>query len=155
MKHALLVASLVLIGGSAVACGGGGDSDGGDAPTSASKTEFCDAYQGLFTDLAGLAGDTGEAPDENAMLNAIQDWAADMEKVGTPEGISDDVRSGFELTVGQAKDLEADDLKEANLEDLTTDLSEDEQKQAQAFTTYVTDSCGNPLDEIMPSEPAS
>jgi hypothetical protein len=152
MKHALLAASLVLIGGGAVACGG---DDAGGAPTDASKTEFCEAYESLFADLGALGGAGGEAPPEDKMLESFKDWATTMEKVGTPAGIPDDARQGFELTIEEVEDLDADDLDQASLEDLNADLSDDEKAQGEAFTTYLNDTCGDPLEELMPSEPAS
>ena len=153
MKHALLAAALVLVGGSAVSCGGGGA--GADAPTDASESEFCDAYTSLFSDLGDLAGAGGEAPPEDEMLKSFQDWAQKMEDVGTPEGISDDARQGFELTIEEVNDLEAEDLDQASLDDLSSDASDEEKEQAEAFNTYLTDTCGNPLEELAPSDAPS
>ncbi len=151
MKHALLAASLVLVAGGAVACGGGG---GGGAPADASKAEFCDGYQSLFTDLAAMSKD-GEAPGDEETLEAVKSWAKNLEDIGTPEGISDDAREGFELTLDEVSDLDIEELKKTSLEDLGADISDDQKKQAEAFTTYVTDSCGNPLEDLMPSDAPS
>ena len=151
MKTALLAASLVLVAGSAVACGGGG-ADG--APADASEKEFCDGYSSLFTDMVPSEGAT-EGPDEAAMLKSFKDWGNRMEEIGTPEDISDDARAGFELTVDQIDELEAKDLDDEGLEKLDDDLSKDETKQVDEFTTYLNDTCGNPLEEMAPTEPSS
>lgn len=152
MKHALLAASLVLVGGSVVACGGDG---GGGAPADASKADFCDAYTSLYEDLGELAGAGGETPDGDAMLETFQDWAKEMEDVGTPEDIPDDAREGFELVIDQVGDLKASDLDEAGLQDLDENLSADEKEQGEAFNTYLTDNCEDPLEELAPSDAPS
>lgn len=151
MKHALLAASLVLVAGGAVGCGSDG---GGGAPSDASKADFCDGYQALFTDLAAMSKG-GEAPSDEDALKAVKSWAKKMQDIGTPKGISDDAREGFEVTLDEVSDLDVDDLKESSLEDLGADISEDDKKQAEAFTTYVTDNCGNPLEGLMPSDAPS
>ncbi len=150
MKHALLAAALVLVAGSAVACGG----DAGGAPTDASKADFCDGYQSLFTDLAAMSED-GDAPSEADSLKAVKSWAKEMEDIGTPEAMSDDAREGFELTLDEVGDLDLDELKDTSLEDLGADITDEEKKQAEAFTTYVTESCGNPLEDLLPSDAPS
>ena len=158
MKHALLAASLVLIGGGAVACGDGGGEGGsetGGAPTAASKTEFCDAFNSLFTDVGQLAGADGEAPAEEELLEQFKKWADTMEDVGTPEGIPDDARAGFEVAMQQVEDLQPEDLEGEGLAALEDKLSEDEKAQGQAFTTYTNETCGDPLEELVPSDAPS
>jgi hypothetical protein len=113
MKHALLAASLLLVAGTAVGCGG--------APTDASKKDFCEQ--------ATKMGSVESADD-------AQDWGKEMEDVGTPEGISDDARDGFEVIVDAAKDAEEDDGKMKD-----PDLSKDDEKKVEAYGEYVGKEC--------------
>ncbi len=85
------------------------------------------------------------------MATAVQDWGSRMEEVGTPEDISDGARRGFEAVVAQAQDITADDFSMDKLQELEAggaDASEDEQAQAEAFGQYLTDTCGNPADDL-------
>lgn len=113
MKHALLAASLVLVAGTAVGCSG--------APTDASKDDFC--KQAL------KVGEVQSADDAN-------DWAKDAEDIGTPEGMSDDARDGFEVIVDAAKDAEEEDgkIKEP-------DVSKDDEKKVEKYSEYVGKEC--------------
>ena len=80
-----------------------------------------------------------------------------MQEVGTPEDIPDDPRHGFEADVEQAKEIDAADFSMDNLEDLErggADASEETRRQTDAFGDYLTDTCGNPMDDIeMPEIP--
>jgi hypothetical protein len=140
MKHRLLAASLVLVGGAAVGCGTGG------APTDATQEEFCDGFASLFTDMADLAD-----AEEAEIVAGIKEWAAQMEEIGTPEGISDEEREGFETSLQLISDLEEDATPE-DFETLDEGLSQEEQDAVDAFDTYTTDTCGSPLDDIEPPE---
>ena len=137
MKNpALLAASLILVGGSAVACGGG-------APTDASKDEFCKAQNSLFEGLD--LTDPANLPSGEEWAKASHDWAEEMEKVGTPEDISDDARTGFENAIDEAKDVEAEDFSEENVEKKLEELEgEDADKEDKAFGQYVSETCGAP-----------
>ena len=51
----------------------------------------------------------------------------------------------------QAEEIDAEDFSMDNLEELEmggADASAEEKKQAEAFGNYLTDTCGNPLEEI-------
>ncbi len=148
MKHALLAAALVLVAGGVVACGGG---DSGGAPADASQADFCGGYESLFTDMAALS-EGGEPPSDEATLEAVKTWAGRMSDIGTPEDISDEARGGFELTMDQVSDLDLDELRETSLDDLGADVSDEEKAQGEAFNTYLTDTCGNPLEDLAPSD---
>ena len=143
MKPALLAASLVLVGASAVACGGGGSSG---APTDASEKDFCEGYQSLFSDMSGMT----EASDKE-IIAKIKDWGTTMQDTGTPEDISDDARAGFETTMKLIDDLD-EDAKQADFEKLDDDLTKDETAQVDAFDTYTTDTCGSVMDNLEPPE---
>jgi len=140
-KHALLTASLVLVGASAVGCGGGG------APTDASEKEFCTSLTSLFADMGSMA----DASEEEA-LASIKEWGKDMDEVGTPESISDEGREGFELMVEQVAELDEDDTTQ-DFEKLEADLSEEEKNATAAFEKYTGDTCGS-MDQELPEVPA-
>ncbi len=143
MKPALLAATLVLVGGSVVACGGGG-AEG--APTDASEKDFCGGYQSLFSDMSGMT----EASDKEVIAK-IKDWGTTMQETGTPEDISDDARAGFETTMSLIDDLD-EDAEQADFEKLDDDLTKDETAQVDAFDTYTTDTCGSVMENMEPPE---
>ena len=103
-----------------------------------------------------------EVPSNEEMARAVKDWGAELEKVGTPEDIPDEARKGFEAVAEQASKVDAADFDVDKLEELTlggADASEKVKKEAQAFTDYLTKTCGNPLDDLdmpeMPEMPGS
>jgi hypothetical protein len=149
----IMTSSVLLVGTVTSACGGAG----GGAPSDASKDGFCDAANSLMSDLVPDDLSTTELPSDQDMAQAVKDWGSRMEEVGTPEDISDDARKGFEAVVDQAKEIDASDFTLDNLEELEkggADASAEETEQAEAFGTYLTDTCGNPLDDIeMPQMP--
>lgn len=142
-KSGLLAASLVLVTASVAGCGGG-------APTDASEKEFCASLTSLFTDLGSLT----DASEKEA-LASIKAWAQDLGRVGTPEGIPDDARAGFELMIEQVGDLDANDTTE-DFQRLDEQLSETEQTASAAFERYSADTCGATELEVpeLPEIPA-
>ena len=149
-------AAVLLIGAAASACGGGGA--GGGAPADASEKEFCQTQTSLLEDLMPDMSST-ELPSDEQMAKAVKDWGAKIEKVGTPEDISDDARKGFERIVEMADEIDAADFSIEKLEQLEAggeDASAEARKQADAFEKYLTETCGNPLDDLeMPEMPES
>jgi hypothetical protein len=147
-----LTGAVLLVGAVASACGGGSS-----APSDASRDGFCEAANSLMSDLVPEDLTTPELPSDEDMAQAVKDWGSRMEEVGTPEDISDDARKGFESVVDQAEDIDTEDFSMDDLEDLEgggADASAEEKKQAEAFGTYLTDTCGNPMDDIeMPEMP--
>lgn len=136
MKHALLAASLVLVAGSTVGCGGG-------APTSASTDDFC----GVFDDFYKVVGELGEDAEDSEVIKALKVTGEDLEEVGTPKDITDDARAGFELTVETIADLD-EDATEKELEALEDEFTDEEQKQSDAFDEYLATTC----DEADPAQ---
>ena len=130
MKKALWAASLLLVAGTATACGGD------DAPSDASKEDFC----ATAIDMNGL-----ETPKD------VKDYAEKLEDVGTPEDMSDGERKGFDLFIETANKLD-DDTTEEDASKLVEDLSEDEQKDFEAFTTYLTKTCAEELLGDLPTD---
>lgn len=132
----------VIMGLSLSACGG-------DAPTDASEEEFCDVAmdQSWYEDL-------GE-DDYEGFVDAAKDYAERLEEVGTPEGIPDDAREGFEISVDTAKDLDAGEIEDAVKEaqeaaeageeapedPLEAELSDEEADNLEAFNTYAAETC--------------
>ena len=100
---------------------------------------------------------TPEMPSNEDMAQSVQDWGAEIEEVGTPEDIPDAARAGFEAIVEQAKDIDAADFDTEKLEELEmggADASAEVKEQAQAFSDYLTETCGNPMDNLeMPEMP--
>jgi hypothetical protein len=111
------------------------------APTDASEEEFCEVQSTLFADI-DLSGD-GPAPTSDEIAKSLQDWADAVEEVGTPAGMSDDARAGFEGVVELARQADAEDFDEdGSPGGIPEELSAEEEEQAQAFTAYVGETCG-------------
>ena len=150
-----LSSAVLLVGAVTTACGGGGSG----APADASEEEFCDAQSSLLEDLLPEDMTTPEMPSNEDMAQSVQDWGAEIEEVGTPEDIPDAARAGFEAIVEQAKDIDAADFDTEKLEELEmggADASAEVKEQAQAFSDYLTETCGNPMDNLeMPEMPES
>ncbi|HEU5036848.1 MAG TPA: hypothetical protein VFT70_07580 [Nocardioides sp.] len=139
MRTATLLAGLVLVMGGLVGCGGSdGDSDGDSAgmPTNASKEEFCGNFQSLSDDLGELDPDS----EASEAIKALHSAAGDMRSTGTPEDIPADARHGLEVTLDAItalpEDADAEDI--GKLED---SLSEADQKDSDAFDSYLSDEC--------------
>lgn len=145
-----LTSTVLLVGAATSACGGG-------APADASEKDFCDTQSSLFNDLLPEDMANPELPSNEEMAQAVKDWGQELEEIGTPEGISDDARAGFEQLVEQAGEIDAADFTIDQLEELEqggADASEAAQREAEAFADYLTETCGNPLDDIeMPEMP--
>ena len=139
-----VVSTMLLVGAVTAACGNGG---GDGAPADATKDEFCKAQSSLFADL-DLTDADAALPSEKEMADAMHSWAAKVEKVGTPDNISDEARKGFEETIKAAKDISEADLKSPDLNALENGMSKDAQKQVEAFTTYVNDTCGSMFGDL-------
>ena len=147
--------AVLLVGAVASACGSGG----GGAPTDASEKDFCQTQTSLLEDLMPDDMSAPELPSDEQMAEAVKDWAKKIEDVGTPEDISDDARKGFEAIVEQANEIDASDFSIEKLEELEAggeDASAETRKQADAFEKYLTETCGNPLDDLeVPELPES
>jgi hypothetical protein len=141
-----LAGAVLLVGAVTSACGGGSG-----APSDASEDGFCEAANSLMSDLLPEDMGTPELPSDEDMAQAVKDWGSRMEEVGTPEDIPDDARKGFEAVVDQAKEIDAADFSMEKLEELEkggADASQEVEEQADAFGDYLTETCGNPMDDI-------
>jgi hypothetical protein len=140
-----VTSAVLLVGAVTSACGGGG------APSDASEKDFCAAQSSLVENLLPDDLADPEMPSNEDMAKAVRDWGAEIEEVGTPEGIPDDARAGFEAVVEQANDIAASDFTMEKLEELemgSADASAEVKEQAQAFSDYLTETCGNPMDDL-------
>lgn len=150
--RARLTTVVLLVGAITSGCGGGGG-----APSDASPDGFCEAANSLLTDVVPDDLGTPELPTDEQVAEAVKDWGSRMEEVGTPEDIPDDARKGFEAVVDEAREIDAADFSVDDLEDLGSggdDASEEVRQQADAFGDYLTETCGNPLDDLeMPEMP--
>ncbi|WP_395690450.1 hypothetical protein [Nocardioides sp.] len=138
-RTALTVAGVALALGTLAGCGGsdgGSDGGGGGMPTSASKEDFCGNFEQLAKDLGGLG--TGDA---SKAVSTLQSAADDMAATGTPEGIPDDARHGLEVTLDAISGL-PDDATVDDISNLEKSLSEEDQKDADAFDAYLSKECG-------------
>lgn len=114
------------------ACGGGG---GADAPADASEEEFCDAFNAVFEPL----GD-GEEPTEEE-FEEFQDRVAELGEVGTPEGISDEQREGFEVFIDAMADADYDEIKDLEDDAGFPGVSEEDNAKAEEFANYAFEKC--------------
>ncbi len=139
LKRPLATAgAAVLLALSLTACGGGG------APTDASKADFCDAVNN--TEGGEEIFKLIEEEDWDGIADALQEQAEKIEEVGTPEGIPDDAREGFELQLEASGDLDGDKIKKAfeDQEDpFEADISEDDQDKVEAYNKYEQDTCAD------------
>lgn len=141
-RPAAAAGAAALLAFSLSACGG---SDGADAPTDASKDEFCESWNAAFEKITA----TDEPSDED--FEAFQDQVADLADVGTPDGISDEQREGFEVFI--------DAIADASTEDLNSDeipgVSEDDSAKAEAFVEYAVTECTEipDADELLEETP--
>ncbi len=139
-------AAALLVGAVGAGCGG---STG--APSDASEEDFCATQSSLIEDLLPDDLTDPEVPTDEEMAQAVQGWGEKLEAVGTPEGIPDDARAGFEAVIQQAKDIDASDFSIEKLEELEEggkDASAEAKAQASAFSDYLTETCGNPMDDL-------
>ena len=128
------LAGLALVAGLATGCGGG-------APTDASEQDFCDSFTGIVTSLQG-----SDAADVQGQVTQLKESVGDLEETGTPEGMPDDARAGFEQFTGLVGDLD-DNVNEDDLGDLGADLSDSEEGELEAFQTYASETCAAPAED--------
>lgn len=134
-RSGLGIAALAL-----VLAGCGDDSSG--APTDASKDDFCRQYtEASYEALEGVDPEATEKERAQQIVDAFKDWAKEMREVGTPEDMPDDARAAFEDGLEEIEDLDADDLDQAEPEDLQDELQGDDADEARALSEYVAEHC--------------
>lgn len=135
-RYAAASSAAVLLALSLSACGGV------DAPEDASEDDFCETFNAQT--------EIGAEDDVEAQVDAAQELGDKLEEVGTPEGISDDARAGFEAYVEVLKDINEDDVKEladASEEEAAEQLDIDE-KEFSAFFEYAVSTCFGDISDI-------
>lgn len=160
MKRMSLLAALVLVLGLVAGCGGsdssnaGSADDGGSAagpPTDASVEEFC----GTFLDLIEQASQQDSDASDADAVKLAKDAAEQLSEVGTPEDMPADARRAFEKAIELIRSI-PDDASRQEMDVIAEDLTEDQQKDLQALTAYVTQKCmGQVSPTESPSEPPS
>ncbi len=105
------------------ACGG----IAADAPTDAPIEDFCAASADIDRSAA--------------------EFAADLAETGTPEGVSDEVRNGFEVYI-DALDGKGDEAYNDAINDLS--VPEDEVGDGNAYIQYMTETCNDFLAGTSP-----
>ena len=135
-KATLVLASTALVLGTLAGCGDDGGGGGSSAPDNTSTAEFCEAFNSLFTEVMAKAGDG----DMSTVVSAIKEWAENMQEVGTPDDMPDEVRDGFEVFIDAASEIDEDATLE-DLQDLGGDLSEADQEAGDAFGDWATETC--------------
>jgi len=154
MKHALIAATLLSVGGLAVGCGGnqGADSaSGASSPDSSSSSAAATSPAGAPSD--GSAGDLCTALSSGAAIKDGQDVANfvdTLEKTGTPTGTPSAARKGFEVYVGVLDKIDP----KATAKDLQTmgqvKLSTTEKSEVQSFLGFASQTCA-PAAQQAPS----
>jgi hypothetical protein len=137
------VAATVVLAFYVSACGG--------PPADASTDEFC----ATAIDRS-WAEDLSADADGEQVVDALQAWGDDLEKVGTPEDIPDDARKGYEITVDYLGDLDPDDFDDlGDVAEVNDDLSEEDQVRVTAFNAYVAETCPQESPADVPEPPTS
>lgn len=138
-RSAGLLATGLLLGFTLTACGGG---DAADAPTNASKDEFCDVFN------SSQEGDS-ELTEES--FEEVQDMFAELGDIGTPKEIEGDAREGFELLVDAVADMsfdEAQEMEESTLAEFPG-MDKEESDKVLAFFTESFSLCVGDIGEQM------
>lgn len=130
-RPAAAVGAAVLLAFSLTACGGGGASD---APTDASKDEFCKSFEDAFAVI-------GEGEPTEDEFDKLQDELDELVEVGTPEEIDGDAREGYEIFVDAVQDLDYDDVKDAGDSDDIPGVDADDEKKVEEFFASYGEQC--------------
>jgi hypothetical protein len=126
----------------------GGSSDVGDAPKDASEEDFCDAFNAAIESVAEVEGNV----ISEDQFEAYQDAVAELGEVGTPDGVTDEQREGFELYVEVLDDLDYDDVKDLGPDDGFPGVDEEEEAKTLAFFTYASQTCIEDVPTEIPTQ---
>ena len=150
MKHVLIAAAVLSLGGLVAGCGDNSDSASSAASPSSTSTSPADApSDASSTDLcSALTAGSGIKDGSD-----VVDFANGLQQAGTPSDIPDDARKGFEVYVGVLQDIDpkttATELKNMK----NPDLSKTEQTEVQSFLSYAGQACAS--QSASPSAPSS
>jgi hypothetical protein len=142
MRAALVAAGWVLVATGAVGCSDGGPGPGQDEAPSAQV--FCDALGQFRADVQ-----TADPADLVAYVRTLKEAAARLERIGTPEDMSDSARAGWELTIQRIEELPDD----ATQDDLTGlgDVGQDQQATLDDLDSYIELTCPDLSESESPS----
>jgi hypothetical protein len=140
-RSLVIAGAAVLFSLSLAACGG--------APTNASEKDFCERVNQKAGEEFSEAFADG---DWDKIAEITKEHAEEAEEVGTPEGIPDDAREGWELQIDAAKNFDGDEIEKAFKESLanpdeapedpfTANLSKDDKEKVEAYTEYENKTC--------------
>jgi hypothetical protein len=133
--------AVVLLVMATAACDGGGSG----APSDASVDDFCAAYASLFSGgMSEIDPSASEREQSVAMVAALRTWAAELADVGTPDDMSDEARTGFDLVLSAAADLPSGEAQD--LADLDDHFTEEEMAATEALEQYATQTCESQFD---------
>ena len=144
-RAAQLAASLLVLGlvaGCASSDSSGADTAGqgggaaGGPPTNASVEDFC----GTFLDMIQQASEAGQDISDADAIKVAKQTADKLAEIGTPEGIPDDARVAFELAIDKIQSI-PDDATRKEMNAIADDLTDEQRKNLDALTTYVTSTC--------------
>ena len=153
MKHALIAAALLSLGGVAAGCGGNSDSaSSADASPTSSSSSSASTGAGSADQMC-TALTAGSSIKDGA---DVADFVAGLQKAGTPSDIPAQAQQGFDTYVGVLEDIDpkatAKDLK--NMKNVN--LSKTEQANVQAFLSYASTACTPTAPSTsQPSAPSS
>lgn len=151
MKHALIAAALLSLGGLVAGCGGGDDANSaGSSPSSASSSPADAPTDATTEDMCGVLSDGASIKDGGDVV----DFAHQLQDAGTPSDIPDEARSGFEVYVKVLEDIDPDLTPKQLAKEKPADLSKDDQANVQAFLSYAGQTCA-PSSGSQPSAPSS
>ena len=116
--------------------------DASDAPDDASIKDFCAVWND-----DSIGGGDDDTPEEQA--DAAHEAAGALAEVGSPEGMDDGARNGFEVFLDFLSDVDADDIAtfaEANPGDAdafadSLGIDKDDADDVIAFITYASQEC--------------
>jgi hypothetical protein len=123
--------------------GGSGGDGGSDA---ASVEDYCEIVNDdtAFEDV--------DLDDKEAFVEALQDFADEIEEVGVPEDIPDDAREGFEIQLDLIDDLDPDEIDLNDPESFEQGLSEDDKEKVEAYTEYENETCPDEEPTDIPTD---
>lgn len=123
----------VLLALTLTACGG--------YPSDASAKDFCGGVEDIITASGSVEG---EEPTEKEW-EKIQGSYEDLGEIGTPDDISDDERTGFEVIVDTVTGLDYDEAKEEfgdkGGDDELPGVSDSDSKKVDEFFDYAEKAC--------------
>jgi hypothetical protein len=153
-RISLLAVPLLALGlllGLLAGCGSddssGAAADEGGMATNASVEEFC----GAFLDLIQQAQEAGSEISDADAIKLAKDLAEKLEEIGTPEDMPADARRAFETAIQKINDL-PDDATRDEMDEAAADLTDEEKKDQEALSTYLTKTC---MGQLVPSGDAS